>query len=56
MPNTACENGSMSALFETLTEQFTYASVTTVQRKYFNESKGTCSMFTSSTRNIVELC
>ena len=45
MPNTACENGSMSALFETLTEQFAYTSVTMVQRKYFNESKGTCLMF-----------
>ncbi|XP_057289940.1 mutS protein homolog 4-like isoform X2 [Hydractinia symbiolongicarpus] len=40
MPNTACENGNMSALFQVITDQFPYTTLTTVQRKYFNESKG----------------
>ena len=40
MPNTACENGRMSALYEIISEQFPYATLTTVQRKYFNETKG----------------
>lgn len=41
MPSTAFENGKMSALFEVLSDQFPYITLTTVQRKYFNETKGT---------------
>ena len=41
MPNTACENGNMSTLYKLLSDQFPNASLSTVQRKYFNEAKGT---------------
>ncbi|XP_064639477.1 mutS protein homolog 4-like [Lineus longissimus] len=40
MPNTACENGNMTKLFKMVNEQFTHSNVATVQRKYFNETKG----------------
>ena len=40
MPNTACENGNMTKLFKLLTEHFPHTTMTTVQRKYFNETKG----------------
>ncbi|XP_041374859.1 mutS protein homolog 4-like isoform X2 [Gigantopelta aegis] len=40
MPNTACESGNMSKLFKLITDHFQYTSVSTVQRKYFNETKG----------------
>lgn len=41
MPNTACENGKMTELFKFLGDQVPGANLATVQRKYFNESKGT---------------
>lgn len=41
MPNTACENGAMTKLFKLVTHQFQNSNVSTVQRKYFNETKGT---------------
>uniref|UniRef100_T1IXC0 DNA mismatch repair proteins mutS family domain-containing protein n=1 Tax=Strigamia maritima TaxID=126957 RepID=T1IXC0_STRMM len=40
MPNTACENGAMSKLFRQVSNQFSNTTITTVQRKYFNETKG----------------
>lgn len=40
MPNTACENGAMTKLFKLVTHQFQNSNVSTVQRKYFNETKG----------------
>lgn len=40
MPSTACENGNMSKLFKLLSEQFICSNLATVQRKYFNETKG----------------
>ncbi|XP_077134925.1 mutS protein homolog 4 isoform X1 [Ranitomeya variabilis] len=40
MPNTACESGKSAELFRLINENFKDASVTTVQRKYFNETKG----------------
>lgn len=40
MPNTACEAGNMTKLFQLISEQFTDTNMATVQRKYFNESKG----------------
>uniref|UniRef100_A0A7M6DQK7 DNA mismatch repair proteins mutS family domain-containing protein n=2 Tax=Clytia hemisphaerica TaxID=252671 RepID=A0A7M6DQK7_9CNID len=40
MPTTACENGNMSPLFEAISQQNPHINLTTVQRKYFNETKG----------------
>ncbi|XP_065888860.1 mutS protein homolog 4-like isoform X5 [Dysidea avara] len=40
MPNTACEAGNMTKLFHLISEQFADTNLATVQRKYFNESKG----------------
>ena len=40
MPITACENGKAAPLFKAIVEQYPNITVTTVQRKYFNESKG----------------
>ncbi|XP_072181746.1 mutS protein homolog 4-like [Diadema setosum] len=40
MPHTACEGGAMTKLFKLVTDNFQNLEVTTVQRKYFNETKG----------------
>ncbi|XP_053549161.1 mutS protein homolog 4 [Bombina bombina] len=40
MSNTACDGGSSTKLFNLITENFKNVSFTTVQRKYFNETKG----------------
>ncbi len=40
MPNTACENGNMTKLFKLVSEEYTDTHIATVQRKYFNETKG----------------
>ncbi|XP_056388656.1 mutS protein homolog 4 isoform X2 [Hyla sarda] len=40
MPNTACENGKTTELFRLINENFKDVSLTSVQRKYFNETKG----------------
>ena len=40
IPNTACENGNMSSLFSMMKETFPCVTLTTVQRKYFNETSG----------------
>ncbi|KAL5005729.1 hypothetical protein ScPMuIL_016887 [Solemya velum] len=40
LPNTACENGTMTKLFKLLNDQYQHTNISTVQRKYFNETKG----------------
>ncbi|KFV76134.1 MutS protein 4, partial [Dryobates pubescens] len=40
MSNTACDAGSTTKLFSLITEHFKNVTFTTVQRKYFNETKG----------------
>ena len=40
MPNTACEGGNMTKLFKMVSDQVPSANLATVQRKYFNETKG----------------
>ncbi|XP_064310871.1 mutS protein homolog 4 isoform X7 [Phalacrocorax carbo] len=40
MSNTACDAGNTSKLFSLITEHFKNVTFTTVQRKYFNETKG----------------
>ena len=40
MPHTACEGGAMTKLFKLISDNFQGLDVTTVQRKYFNETKG----------------
>ena len=40
MPNTACENGNVSILYQKISTHFQDVNLVTVQRKYFNESKG----------------
>uniref|UniRef100_A0A8C3T4Z3 MutS protein homolog 4 n=1 Tax=Chelydra serpentina TaxID=8475 RepID=A0A8C3T4Z3_CHESE len=40
MSNTACDTGSATKLFSLITEHFKNVTFTTVQRKYFNETKG----------------
>ncbi|KAI8513853.1 MutS protein msh4 [Branchiostoma belcheri] len=40
MPNTACENGNMTKLFKLISDNFNNTNISTVQRKYFNETKG----------------
>ncbi|XP_062490045.1 mutS protein homolog 4 isoform X2 [Pezoporus occidentalis] len=40
MSNTACDAGNTTKLFSLITEHFKNVTFTTVQRKYFNETKG----------------
>ncbi|XP_045212131.2 mutS protein homolog 4-like isoform X2 [Mercenaria mercenaria] len=40
LPSTACESGTMTNLSKFITDQFHNTSISTVQRKYFNETKG----------------
>ncbi|XP_032921644.1 mutS protein homolog 4 isoform X4 [Catharus ustulatus] len=40
MSNTACDAGNTTKLFSLVTEHFKNVTFTTVQRKYFNETKG----------------
>ncbi|XP_014778440.1 mutS protein homolog 4 [Octopus bimaculoides] len=40
IPSTACENGNMSKLFQVISNNLSNCCMSTVQRKYFNESKG----------------
>ncbi|XP_056350222.1 mutS protein homolog 4 isoform X4 [Oenanthe melanoleuca] len=40
MSNTACDVGNTTKLFSLVTEHFKNVTFTTVQRKYFNETKG----------------
>uniref|UniRef100_A0A8C3PQ68 MutS homolog 4 n=1 Tax=Calidris pygmaea TaxID=425635 RepID=A0A8C3PQ68_9CHAR len=40
MSNTACDVGNTTKLFSLITEHFKNVTFTTVQRKYFNETKG----------------
>lgn len=41
LPNTVCDGGTRTKLYQLLLHHFDEATLTTVQRKYFNESKGT---------------
>ena len=40
MPNTACDGGTVSRLYQLVNDQFPSTNLVTVQRKYFNEAKG----------------
>ncbi|XP_029474559.1 mutS protein homolog 4 [Rhinatrema bivittatum] len=40
MSNTACDKGNTTKLFSLISENFKNVTFTTVQRKYFNETKG----------------
>ncbi|XP_032883746.1 mutS protein homolog 4 [Amblyraja radiata] len=40
MPNTTCDKGGGTKLFTLVTENFKNVALSTVQRKYFNETKG----------------
>ncbi|GCB78055.1 hypothetical protein scyTo_0020639, partial [Scyliorhinus torazame] len=40
MPNTTCDKGSGTKLFTLITDNFKSVALSTVQRKYFNETKG----------------
>ncbi|XP_070563567.1 mutS protein homolog 4-like [Ptychodera flava] len=40
MPSTVCDSGNMTKLFKLISDQFQGTNISTVQRKYFNESKG----------------
>lgn len=40
MPSTACEGGVETKLFSLIRDLMPNANLATVQRKYFNESKG----------------
>nr|XP_006819740.1 PREDICTED: mutS protein homolog 4-like [Saccoglossus kowalevskii] len=40
MPNTACESGNMTKMFKLISDHFQNTNIATVQRKYFNETKG----------------
>ncbi|XP_052784733.1 mutS protein homolog 4-like [Mya arenaria] len=40
LPSTACEAGTMTTLSKIVTDQFPNTAISTVQRKYFNETKG----------------
>lgn len=40
MPNTISDSVSKTKLFQIINDQFTESSLTTLQRKYFNETRG----------------
>ena len=40
MPNTACDGGNTTKLFDMVSRHMASANLVTVQRKYFNETKG----------------
>lgn len=40
MPNTACENGNMAAIYKQIMAQLPNTQLVLVQRKYFNEKEG----------------
>ncbi|KAL8565438.1 hypothetical protein ACOMHN_049415 [Nucella lapillus] len=40
LPNTACENGNATKLFQIISDEFQHTTLSTVQRRYFNETKG----------------
>ncbi|KAJ8319978.1 hypothetical protein KUTeg_001565 [Tegillarca granosa] len=40
MPNTSCEGGNITKLFQLICDQFQATNLSTVQRKYFNETRG----------------
>ncbi|KAJ8047643.1 MutS protein-like 4 [Holothuria leucospilota] len=40
MPHTACDGGNMTKLYKVISDNFESTPISTVQRKYFNETKG----------------
>lgn len=40
LPNTVCDGSTKAKLFQLLAEEFGESTLSTVQRKYFNENKG----------------
>lgn len=40
MPHTACDGGNMTKLYKLISDNFESTPISTVQRKYFNETKG----------------
>lgn len=40
MPNTACDGANVTRLYKMIGDQFPTSNLVTVQRKYFNETKG----------------
>ncbi|PIK47411.1 putative mutS protein-like 4 [Apostichopus japonicus] len=48
MPHTACEGGTMTKLYKLISDNFQATTISTVQRKYFNETKGKSSEKRSS--------
>ncbi|XP_076454636.1 mutS protein homolog 4-like [Babylonia areolata] len=40
LPSTACENGNATKLFQMVSDEFQHTTISTVQRRYFNETKG----------------
>ena len=49
MPSTAYESSNMTKLFKIISDQYQNTNIAAVQRKYFNETKGTVepSVFTT---------
>ena len=47
MPNTSCENGIITKMFQLVSDQYSNSNVLTVQRKYFNETRGKVKYVTS---------
>ena len=41
LPSTACGNGSMGTMFDLIRDNHPNTSLSTVQRRYFNETSGT---------------
>lgn len=40
MPNTACDGANATRLYKMIGDQFPTSNLVTVQRRYFNETKG----------------
>ena len=40
MPNTACDGANATRLYKLIGDQFPTSNLVTVQRRYFNETKG----------------
>ena len=40
MPNTACDGANATRLYKVIGDQFPTSNLVTVQRRYFNETKG----------------
>ena len=40
MPNTSCDNGHMTKLFKIISDEYVNVGISTVPRRYFNETRG----------------